>query len=259
MLCARCQHFAAVPGATLCAQCAVAPPPPAPPFAAPPAAWLRSPVGLGRAAAWVLGLVVAVDLFAVWADLTMLDVAGDLADGTYGPGIRERADDADTLYGLAGLAQLTVLIASAVVFLCWFHRVRVNAEVFAPFGHAKRRGWAIGAWFTPVVNFWYPRRITLDIWDASSPWGPPRSHALINVWWTLWLVSLVTSRAAYSQGQEAESPTDLHDSARQMLFADAVDIVAAVLAILVVVRLTRMQHLKALAGPLPTDPAPTAP
>lgn len=255
VLCARCQHFAAAPGGTLCTQCAVAEAPPAgpavPPFAGAPRAWLRSPVGLGRAAAVLLGLVIAADLFAVWADLVMLDVMGDFADGAYGANAARRADDADALNAVAGVVQTAALLTSAVVFVCWFHRVRVNAEVFDPFGHRMKRGWAIGSWFTPVVNLWFPRRIALDIWDASSPWGAPRSHGLVNAWWTLWLASLFVDRAASSQYRGAETSQEGHDAAVTTLFSDALDIAAAVLAILVVLELTRMQHRKALAGPVP--------
>ncbi|MER5909922.1 DUF4328 domain-containing protein [Streptomyces sp. NPDC001982] len=257
MLCARCQHFAAAQGGTLCAQCAVAEAPPAPAFAGAPGAWLRSPIGLGRAAAAVLGLVIAADLFAAWADVVMLDVSGDIADiadggfRAYGADIGRRSEDADSLYAAAGVVQAAVLLTSVVVFLCWFHRVRVNAEVFNPFGHRMKRGWAIGGWFTPVVNLWFPRRIALDIWDASSPWSVPRSHGLINAWWTLWLVSLFADRLASSRDKGAETAQEAYDAAGTMLFADALDIVAAALAILVVLRLTRMQHQKALAGPVP--------
>ncbi|MFB7113287.1 hypothetical protein [Streptomyces sp. NPDC056190] len=40
-----------------------------------PQAWLRSPVGLGRAAAALL-VLAAADLFAVWTDIMMYDVSG---------------------------------------------------------------------------------------------------------------------------------------------------------------------------------------
>lgn len=256
VLCARCQHFAATSGGTLCTRCAVAEAPPAapaaPPFTGAPRAWLRSPVGLGRAAAAVLGLVIAADLFAVWADVVLLDVSGDLADRTYEAAIGRRADDADTLTALAGVAQVATTLACAVVFLCWFYRVRVNAEVFNPFGHAKKRGWAIGSWFTPFVNLWFPRRIALDIWNASIPWGAPRSPGPVNAWWTLWLGSTFVGRLADSRYDSAEDTWEAHDAAATMLFSDALDIVAAVLAILFVLELTRMQHRKALAGPVPT-------
>jgi hypothetical protein len=264
MICTRCRQFAAAPGGDLCRRCEAANAHPAPRIqqqgpqgqldGLAPAAWLRSPVGLGRAAAVVLGLVIAADLFAIWADLVTYDVTGDLMDGAAGSAVSRRADHADTLYSAAGSAQTAALLTSVVVFLCWFHRVRVNAEVFNPFGHSKTRGWAIGGWFTPIVNLWFPRRITLDIWDASSPWGAPRSHAPVNAWWTLWILSLLADRAGTTQYTRAGTAEEIHDAVLQVMFSDVVDIAAAALAILVVLRLTRMQHEKALQGP----PVPAA-
>lgn len=249
LICARCHHFAAAPGATLCDRCLGAPPEPVPPVVGAPGPWLRSPVGLGWAAAVLLGAVVAADLFAVWADLLQYDATGALADGETGAAAFRRADRADALSGLAAGAQAVSLVSCAVVYLCWFQRVRANAQVFSPAGHRKSPGWAIGGWFVPVVNLWFPRRITLDIWDASSPWGTNRSHALVNAWWTLWLASLFAGRAVTTG--DTGGAAQARDDALAALVSDALDIAAAVLAVLVVVRLTRMQHEKALAGAVP--------
>ncbi|MEV5988986.1 DUF4328 domain-containing protein [Streptomyces sp. NPDC052051] len=204
----------------------------------------------------MLGLVIVADLFAVWADFLQLDVTGDLMDGVYGADVTRRADHSDNVYSLAGVAQVATLVAGVAVYLCWFYRVRVNAEVFDRSAHSKARGWAIGAWFTPVVNLWFPRRITLDIWDASTAWGARRSHGLVNAWWSLWIISLLGGRAASRSYSRAETASELHEAARMMLVADVLDAVAAVLAIAVVLGLTRMQHEKALAGsaPQPAEP-----
>ncbi|AOR32482.1 hypothetical protein BFF78_16685 [Streptomyces fodineus] len=225
-------------------------PMPAPPFV--PGAVLRSPVGLGRATAVLLGLVIATDLFACFADLAERNVAGDLADGVTGAGVLHRADHADALYRVAGLTQAGALVATAVVYLCWLWRVRVNAEVFDQSAHSMRRGWTIGAWFCPVVNLWFPRRIVLEAWDASVPWGARIRHAPVNAWWTLWIISLLAGRFASMSWRHAGTPGLLRSAAGQMLFSDAVDVAAAILAIVVVVHLTRMQHRKALAGQVPS-------
>ncbi|MDT0466144.1 DUF4328 domain-containing protein [Streptomyces gibsoniae] len=255
MICYRCHHFAAAAGGTLCAQCAAAPAPTAPPVAAVPGAFLRSPVGLGRATAVLLGLVVVADLFAIGADVVMYDVSGDLVDGAVGDAVSRRADRADALYSAAGIAQTAAMLACMVVFLCWFYRVRVNAEVFEPYGHQKRRGWAIGGWFTPVVNLWFPRRITLDIWDASGPSGARRSHGLVNAWWAMWIVSILAERSGFSAYRRADTAQELYSAVPQVIFADVTDMAAALLAILVVLRLTRMQHEKALQGAVPPSVA----
>ncbi|MER6535085.1 DUF4328 domain-containing protein [Streptomyces sp900105755] len=252
MICARCHHFAAAPGTTLCHRCLGDPPAPVPAAGSTPGLWLRSPVGLGWAAAVLLGAVVAADLFAVWADFLQYDATGALADGQTGAAAFRRADRADELLGVAAGAQTVSLVACVIVYLCWFQRVRANAQVFDPLGHRKSPGWAIGGWFVPVVNLWYPRRITLDIWDASSPRGTTRSHTLVNTWWALWLASLFADRVATTgSGDDAEGAAQVHDDALRMILSDSLDIAAAVLAIVLVLRLTRMQHEKALAGTAP--------
>ncbi|MFF7161887.1 DUF4328 domain-containing protein [Streptomyces sp. NPDC008086] len=248
MLCTRCRRLEAAPDGVICAHCATA----GAPLMAPPHgqnAWLSSPVGLGRAVAVLLGLVIATDLFAVWADVLSYDVLGTLVDGEYSAAVQRRADRADSLYAAAGVAQTAALLSTAVVFLVWFHRVRVNAEVFDPFGHSKKRGWAVGGWFVPVVNLWFPRRIAMDIWDASSPWDRGRPHGLLNGWWAAWVISLLAGRIASTSYRNAETVPEIRRAMGQVLFADAVDIVAAVLAILFVLALTRMQDEKARGGP----------
>ncbi|UUU31350.1 DUF4328 domain-containing protein [Streptomyces sp. CA-210063] len=264
MNCARCGNYAAAPGGQVCRQCEAedlhpaAPQLPAHtalPIQSPHGpAWLRSPVGLGRAVAILLGAVIVTDLVAVWADLTMLDVLGRMADGEYGAAVEADADRADRFYGLTGSAQVLAYLATVVVFLIWFHRVRVNAEVFEPFGHRKKRGWAIGGWFVPIVNLWFPRRIALDCWDASSPWDKPRSHALVNVWWTLWIIGGVASQASARVYRRAETAEELESATEQVLFADAIEIPGAVLAILFVLALTRMQDDRARSGPRAPEP-----
>ena len=233
-----------------------APPAPTGPVVQPHGpAWLRSPVGLGKAVAVLLGVVIAVDLFAVYADFTMYDVMSSMTDDSLDysgyNGLQGDAERADTLFAAAGVAQMVALVAAIVVYLVWFLRVRVNAEVFNPFGHSKKRAWAGWGWLVPVVNLWYPRRIMLDIWDASSPVGTRASQALVNAWWTLWLVAVFTRRLGSSAYNRAETLDEIRDAAGQVLVSDAVDIAAAVLAILVVLRLTRMQHEKGLRGPVP--------
>ncbi|WP_234336941.1 DUF4328 domain-containing protein [Streptomyces xylophagus] len=214
-----------------------------------PGSYLRSPIGLGRTAAALLGLVIAADLFAVYADLALYDVTGDLMDGASGTAVTRRLDDANSLNTVAGGVQAGSLVMCVIVYLCWFVRVRANAGVFDPSTQSMKPGWAVGGWFVPFVNLWYPRRITRDIWDASSPAGARRSYLLVNAWWTLWIVSLLADRVGSAQSGDADTVDGTHAGAYAMMISDALDIAAAALAIALVLRLTRMQHAKALAGP----------
>ncbi|MFG2458923.1 DUF4328 domain-containing protein [Streptomyces sp. NPDC048523] len=249
MLCTRCHHVEAAPDGVLCSGCATPAGFAAPPAGVTPTTWLRSPVGLGRATAALLAVVAAVDAFALGADLLMYDVTGDLAGGATGADVWDRSDLADKLTGVAGVAQALLMVACAVVVVVWLWRVRLNAEVFAPDGHRKARAWVIAGWVVPIVSLWYPRRVVVDIWDASSTGDKPDGHALINAWWTLWLLSLTLGQVLYTAFDEADTSQEIHDSMTQAMVADGLDLVAALLAAAVVLRLTRMQNEKAHRGP----------
>jgi hypothetical protein len=249
MLCTRCHHFEAAPDGVLCSACATPAGFAAPPAGVTPTTWLRSPVGLGRATAALLAVVAAVDVLYLGAHLLMYDVTGDLAGGDTGSGVREQYDLADTLTDVAGAAQALLLVVCAVVFVIWLWRVRRNAEVFAPNGHHKARAWVIAGWVVPIVSLWYPRRVVVDIWDASSTGDKPNGHALINVWWTLWLLSITLGEFLYTVFDDADTSQEIHDAVPQAMLADGLDLAAALLAATLVLRLTRMQNEKAHRGP----------
>ncbi|WP_328553833.1 DUF4328 domain-containing protein [Streptomyces sp. NBC_00358] len=224
---------------------------PLPPFVPPHGhAWLRPPFVLGKAAAASLGLVIAADLFSIWADYGMYTASGAVADGASDDAVWLRVDRADSLYAAAGHVQLITLVVAAVAFLTWFLRVRVNAEVFSPFGHTFSRAWARWGWFAPFVNLWRPRRIMAEIWDASRPAGTRGGHGLVNTWWAFWIIRAVVGRLAATTTGRAGTAQAIQDAAVQDLFSDAVDIVSAVFAVLVVLKLTRMQDRKAHEGPV---------
>ncbi|MFD6996485.1 DUF4328 domain-containing protein [Streptomyces mirabilis] len=107
------------------------------------------------------------------------------------------------------------------------------------------------------MNLWFPRRIMLNTWDASRPVGTRTSHGLVNAWWAMWITTLVVGRTGFVSCRTAETAAELYVAAGDVLFADVTGIVAAVLAILVVLSLTRMQNEKALRGPvLAGEPVP---
>jgi hypothetical protein len=88
---------------------------------------------------------------------------------------------------------LLLFIAIIPVFLIWFFRVRKNAGLWGR--QTRRQGWTIGAWFTPIVNFWFPVQIMRDVWRTSSDEPAARSVVarLAAGWWTCWTLAWLTS------------------------------------------------------------------
>ncbi|WP_406180704.1 DUF4328 domain-containing protein [Streptomyces sp. NBC_01006] len=225
------------------------------PYAAPWPATdvLRSPRGLAVAVTALLGVAAAVNLFSAaisgYVFSLMKRVSADPAD--VGQGTLDRSD---ILTAVAGFLQALILLATAVVFIIWFHRVRVNGEIMRPDAFVQKRGWAIGAWFIPIGNLFLPFQIAKQTWTASTQLGPDGSFrevsaAPLNAWWALWASSLVLDRVFSLMYKGADTPEALRDASAVGMVTDLVTVAAAVLAIVFVRKLTAMQTTKAEQGP----------
>ncbi|WP_327325634.1 DUF4328 domain-containing protein [Streptomyces sp. NBC_01210] len=227
-----------------------------------PTSALRSPVGLSYAVVALLSFVIVTDLFSVFASVNLRGVVGPLPGDRFEVFADEDLEGADALIATAGGLQTIGLLATAALFIIWFHRVRLNAGVFAPDLQSRGAGWATGGWFIPIGNLWIPRGVAGDIWVASrqDPYGTLKkekkekgekgeSQAVLNAWWTAWILSQLINGVASRQYDDAKTAEALRTAANAFIVTDLVDIVAALLAILVVRRLTRMQSVKAVRGP----------
>ncbi|MET9484661.1 DUF4328 domain-containing protein [Streptomyces sp. NPDC006638] len=213
---------------------------------------LRSPVGLSHVVILMLGVAITADLFSLVVGFNLHAAWSDVLAPGYDGSSGDSYERVETLYGLSGGMQGLSLLVCAVLFISWFHRVRGNAQTFAPDAHSKSSGWAVWGWLVPVVSLWYPRRIALDIWAASGPephlgLAKPPSRALINAWWTLWLATLFFGNLASRRYEGAVDGADVQRAVAELMVSDVINIAAAVLAILVVRRLTSMQQEKARA------------
>ena len=228
------------------------------PWQVPPMAWsasYRSPRGLEIAASVLLGVVALFDV---------LDAAASLAArGQYQELVGEPAQsgdlvvDAELVSVVTGVLGMAAMVATAVVFICWFLRVRKNAELLAPQLRQRRSpAWAGWGWFVPVVSLWFPLQIAQDGWRAATaPGAPKASEKLLGFWWAAWLLSLMVGRVDGQLYSKAETAEAYVSSFGVTALADGLDLVAAVLAILVVRRLTARQDAAAARlAPAPYQP-----
>ena len=147
--------------------------------------------------------------------------------------------------GFISMIFVYLMTLAIVLFLVWLARSRRNAQELSPQASLPSRGWTIGAWFIPVVNFFVPRQFVLDIGRASSAsWAQKRDTTLVNLWWGAWithvLVFMVGSRLAPG-------------SMALLVVAEALMIAAAVLLGLVIQRITALQST-AIGATVPVDP-----
>jgi hypothetical protein len=220
---------------------------------------LRPLEGRARRAVIALGAVITTDILAVGSDLLEIRLMNRLVDGEdVSP---SSLDSGDTRQLVVSLVVLAVYVASIVLFIRWFHRAYSNLPALGSELRFKR-GWAIGGWFVPIMWFWRPKQIANDIWRGTDP-STRSLHItktdvapLVGIWWAAWIIAgVVFTRSSLAY---ASTPTALEAGVSAMLgdtadaedirragvldlVANGIDIAAAVLAILVVQRMTSRQ------------------
>jgi Domain of unknown function (DUF4328) len=206
---------------------------------APPPGWqggpgaggpVRSLTGLATALTILLPLAALVAVLLLVELTHRLDLLGQIRDGDVSPGLVSRAEDSDhavaawsALYGL-------VVLATGIVFIVWLYRARTNADALGGRFQRRGKGWAIGGWFCPIVNLWFPYQIVTDVRREAD--GEPKSYPLHRVWWGFWIATGALGTSSRLQtGEDVNSLTDATDAAIvEFLLA----IPAAILAIFVV-------------------------
>ncbi|GAA2642085.1 MULTISPECIES: DUF4328 domain-containing protein [Streptomyces] len=214
---------------------------------------LRSPQGLATALTVLLCVAGGINLLSAGTNAFTLSLMNDL-DADPARVSSSMTDLSDILTGLAGIFQLLAYLATAVVFLVWFHRVRVNGEIFAATAFSLGRGWAVGWWFIPVAHLFMPFVTARQIWRASTqlkPDGSPVrvSAAPLTAWWAVWIVASIAGRISGMVYMRAETPGERGAAAALGIGSDLLMVAAAVLAVLFVRRLTDLQNTMAAQGP----------
>ena len=198
-----------------------------------------------------LGLTIAIDLVAIWADLREMRLMDRMIVGDApSPG---ELDASDNRQAVVGVLELAVLVAAAVVFLRWFSRAYKNLPGLGASDLRFTFGWAIGAWFVPILNIWRPKQIANDIWRASDPAAAPdqgvtwRTKAvpwLLTVWWILWIASTYVGNQGLRSAFSSNTPQDVQSGDYVDVASVVLDIGAAALAIAVVSTITRRQEAR---------------
>jgi hypothetical protein len=208
----------------------------------------RSVNGLGTAVSILICLVALAQAVLAASEWYTYKVVKDYVEGPVKD--PDRLDRADEVVFLAVRGWLLALLAAGVVFIVWLWRARGNAELFCYGQHRRGRGWVIGGWFCPVVNFWFPKQIVDDVIAASDPRTPPLlpdlrripRHGLVLAWWLTWVATMVRGNVG-----NPDLAADVQDVSDRVLGATVPTVgavlvaVCAVLAVRVVRLVNRLQ------------------
>ncbi len=198
-----------------------------------------------------MNVLLILFVVPVLFDFTVLRAVQGELDGRPASSSPRGIDDFRALQVTSFVAEglsVLVLLAAATVWVCWFHRMRQNAESFAPGRIRYGPGLAVGSWFIPVGNFFLPKQIANDIWTATTGRPAGAGRWLMHTWWWLWVLHLATELSAYRTWDEEKTADDALGTVLSALGGDVVAVVSTVFAVLFVSRLTKLQRERAAGG-----------
>jgi hypothetical protein len=167
------------------------------------------------------------------------------------------AKRADDMVSAGASLQSLEILAALAFFAWWSHRATGNLAELGAQDPDFGPGWAAGWWFIPVANLVQPLRVLLHAWRGSDPanspgasdaWRRASGSILMIVWWVAWWAAagmFFLNRVLYGrETPDLSNESQYHDwrTAKQLaLGAEAVALLATVLAIAVVARLAARQ------------------
>jgi len=118
----------------------------------------------------------------------------------------------DSREQLVGIVTLIVSIISAVTFIQWFRRAYFNLHSLVP-NLTYTEGWAAGSWFVPVIGFFRPYQIMVELYNKTIARLVERKLfdnqsfdlSFVKVWWALWIIVSIIGRVVYKYISEAET------------------------------------------------------
>ena len=190
----------------------------------------------GAFARLLLGVMLLLGLVSLFADVNFARFIQDIDAGReYSTADMARAS---RWVQAVGRAWLLGFVVTAVVFLRWFFLCYRETGRLTPGGLNHGPGWAIGAWFVPILNLVRPYSIMKEIVVRNSP--PGASHSLVSWWWGALLASSFLDRLGVSWVEAMRESSGLQSAMDAVIAANVLNLIAAVLAIRLVGKVTAL-------------------
>jgi len=177
------------------------------------------------------GLSLLCAVVDVWGAVEMSTFLSHPESGDIGA-----LENYDVFSRVLALGVLALLAFTGVIWLIWQRRLARSAPAKLRHGSAMH----VGSWFIPFANLGLPVRNMLDLWRAYEPprTTGPAPASMIGVWWAIFLASSILGRVTFSAYSGAASLADYRRAAELSAVESVVTMVAAVLAWIVVRRLS---------------------
>ncbi|WP_137401788.1 DUF4328 domain-containing protein [Echinicola rosea] len=180
-------------------------------------------------------LVIALHAVSIISGYMQYDLLSKAAE----TGISDQEAEVNDLREMV-IAVLIVAtyIVSAIVFLNWFRRAYFNLHKLMPGRLDFSEGWAVGAWFVPIINLYRPYRIMMELFDETFSYLRKKKvvsysrhqEGLVISWWIVWILGSFIDRLSWKIYADANTIDELLDMTILDMVTSGIIIVCGVLA-----------------------------
>lgn len=210
-------------------------------------------------------IAAAISWIAVGYDYTQVRLVSLVPEGqTVAP--QTRAAQAQ-LGSSVSTAQFLILLTTALTFLVWLHRARVNVRALGARRLSYSREWTVLSFLIPFANAFRPYQVVKEIWQASDPrsgdplsWKEVETPPILAVWWASFVAYFALEGLSWLMLRSAVQAASIQQAHAIGLFADVCAALSASFAYFVVVRISEAQdakrsaHGRGQASDAPIDP-----
>ncbi|OFY82476.1 MAG: hypothetical protein A3F72_00175 [Bacteroidetes bacterium RIFCSPLOWO2_12_FULL_35_15] len=154
------------------------------------------------------------------------------------------ANSNDTRQRIIGIVSIIVAIASIIIFIMWFYRAYKNLHALKIPSLNHTPGWAIGAWFVPILNLGRPYVIMREIWDETQYFVLDKnekqnvsSNSIVGWWWGLWLLHNFSGRIYARIASGATTIAELKTSTGVAIIIELIEMVTMIVTLMMLNRM----------------------
>lgn len=155
-------------------------------------------------------------VFAILFVLNIISIISDLLQYTMLQSIEgftiEEAESNDIRQRIIAFITLGVYVLCYVFFILWFRRAYYNLHQVVKYLEYTE-GWAAGAWFVPIMNFFRPYQIMKELYvetenylsKVKTDYVKRLNVTFVGIWWALWIIASLLERIGMRLNLNAET------------------------------------------------------
>jgi hypothetical protein len=145
---------------------------------------------------------------------------------------------------------IIVSIISGVTFIMWFRRAYYNLHQKVSY-LSYDDGWAAGAWFVPIMNWFRPLQIMKELYTYTPEFLTNKGVEFENklqkwsliVWWTLWITGGILGNIGSQLSRRAEEAVEFIFSTNISIIGNVIGIVLAIITVKIISDYAKVEPL----------------